>query len=99
MIRRSHWLSALPVVAVIVIEIVMALILGTLAAINRDGPVDRVVAGLASLGVSHLHLSPVLEAVPGSAHGYEVVDHARVREELGGEAGLRSLSRTARAQQ
>ncbi|MEU3839587.1 malto-oligosyltrehalose synthase [Streptomyces sp. NPDC028635] len=51
---------------------------------------------LASLGVSHLHLSPVLEAVPGSAHGYDVVDHARVREELGGEVGLRALARTAR---
>ncbi|OLZ67435.1 malto-oligosyltrehalose synthase [Streptomyces sp. IMTB 2501] len=51
---------------------------------------------LASLGVSHLHLSPVLEAVPGSTHGYDVVDHARVREELGGEEGLRSLARIAR---
>ncbi|KMS73189.1 alpha-amylase [Streptomyces viridochromogenes] len=51
---------------------------------------------LASLGVSHLHLSPVLEAVPGSGHGYDVVDHARVREELGGEEGLRALARTAR---
>ncbi|MEV5612703.1 malto-oligosyltrehalose synthase [Streptomyces sp. NPDC052225] len=52
---------------------------------------------LASLGVSHLHLSPVLEAVPGSTHGYDVVDHARVRAELGGEEGLRELARTARA--
>ncbi|MGW3954973.1 malto-oligosyltrehalose synthase [Streptomyces sp. NPDC004752] len=51
---------------------------------------------LASLGVSHLHLSPVLEAVPGSTHGYDVVDHARVRGELGGEEGLRALARTAR---
>ncbi|MEV6841044.1 malto-oligosyltrehalose synthase [Streptomyces sp. NPDC051133] len=51
---------------------------------------------LASLGVSHLHLSPVLEAVPGSRHGYDVVDPARVREELGGEEGLRALARTAR---
>ncbi|WP_149180744.1 malto-oligosyltrehalose synthase [Streptomyces sp. TRM49041] len=51
---------------------------------------------LASLGVTHLHLSPVLEAVPGSAHGYDVTDHGRVREELGGEAGLRALARTAR---
>ncbi|MDH2391061.1 malto-oligosyltrehalose synthase [Streptomyces sp. HNM0663] len=50
---------------------------------------------LASLGVSHLHLSPVLEAVPGSAHGYDVVDPGRVREELGGEHGLRQLARTA----
>ncbi|WP_329349062.1 malto-oligosyltrehalose synthase [Streptomyces sp. NBC_01261] len=51
---------------------------------------------LASLGVSHLHLSPVLESVPGSTHGYDVVDHARVRDELGGEDGLRALARTAR---
>ncbi|MET7570339.1 malto-oligosyltrehalose synthase [Streptomyces sp. NPDC005492] len=51
---------------------------------------------LASLGVSHLHLSPVLESVPGSTHGYDVVDHARVRGELGGEDGLRALAGTAR---
>ncbi|MET9446679.1 malto-oligosyltrehalose synthase [Streptomyces cinerochromogenes] len=57
---------------------------------------EAAVPYLASLGVSHLHLSPVLEAVPGSAHGYDVVDHTRVREELGGEEGLRALARTAR---
>ncbi|WP_406730651.1 malto-oligosyltrehalose synthase [Streptomyces sp. NBC_01794] len=51
---------------------------------------------IAGLGVSHLHLSPVLEAVPGSTHGYDVVDPARVRDELGGEEGLRQLARTAR---
>ncbi|MFI6645029.1 malto-oligosyltrehalose synthase [Streptomyces sp. NPDC050504] len=52
---------------------------------------------LAALGVSHLHLSPVLEAVPGSTHGYDVVDPTRVRAELGGEEGLRALAATARA--
>ncbi|WP_199808230.1 malto-oligosyltrehalose synthase [Streptomyces sp. NRRL S-1022] len=57
---------------------------------------EAAVPYLASLGVSHLHLSPVLEAVPGSVHGYDVVDHTRVREELGGEEGLRALARTAR---
>ncbi|MFF5274045.1 malto-oligosyltrehalose synthase [Streptomyces sp. NPDC000133] len=56
----------------------------------------RAVPYLAALGVSHLHLSPVLEAVPGSTHGYDVVDHSRVRAELGGEEGLRQLARTAR---
>jgi (1->4)-alpha-D-glucan 1-alpha-D-glucosylmutase len=56
----------------------------------------RAVPYLAALGVSHLHLSPVLEAVPGSRHGYDVVDHGRVRAELGGEQGLRELARTAR---
>ncbi|MQS09416.1 malto-oligosyltrehalose synthase, partial [Streptomyces alkaliphilus] len=55
----------------------------------------RVVPHLADLGVSHLHLSPVLEAVPGSGHGYDVVDPTRVRAELGGEEGLRELSATA----
>uniref|UniRef100_UPI001645BF21 malto-oligosyltrehalose synthase n=1 Tax=Streptomyces salinarius TaxID=2762598 RepID=UPI001645BF21 len=60
------------------------------------GAAAAAVPYLASLGVSHLHLSPVLDAVPGSPHGYDVVDHARVRAELGGEEGLRALSRTAR---
>ena len=32
---------------------------------------------LQALGVSHVYLSPVTEAVPGSTHGYDVVDHAR----------------------
>ena len=53
---------------------------------------------LARLGVSHLYLSPILQAVPGSQHGYDVLDHTRVNEELGGEEGLLSLAETARAQ-
>ncbi len=57
---------------------------------------EEAVPYLSSLGVSHLHLSPVLEAVAGSTHGYDVVGHDRVRAELGGEEGLRSLSRAAR---
>ena len=40
------------------------------------------------LGVSHVYLSPIAEAVPGSTHGYDVVDHTRVREELGGPKGF-----------
>lgn len=46
---------------------------------------------LAALGISHVYLSPVTEAVPGSTHGYDVVDHARVRDELGGGDGLTAL--------
>jgi (1->4)-alpha-D-glucan 1-alpha-D-glucosylmutase len=37
------------------------------------------------LGVSHLYCSPYLQAAPGSKHGYDVVDHHRVNQELGGE--------------
>ena len=46
---------------------------------------------LARLGVSHLYLSPILQATAGSTHGYDVVDHSRLDEGLGGEAGFRRL--------
>jgi (1->4)-alpha-D-glucan 1-alpha-D-glucosylmutase len=39
---------------------------------------------LRELGVSHVYSSPYLQAAPGSMHGYDVVDHRRVNEELGG---------------
>jgi (1->4)-alpha-D-glucan 1-alpha-D-glucosylmutase len=39
---------------------------------------------LAALGVSHAYSSPYLQAARGSTHGYDVVDHARVSDELGG---------------
>jgi (1->4)-alpha-D-glucan 1-alpha-D-glucosylmutase len=41
---------------------------------------------LADLGVSHVYLSPSLQAAPGSEHGYDVVDHRRANDELGGTA-------------
>ena len=46
---------------------------------------------LLALGVCHLYLSPVAEAVPGSLHGYDVIDHTRVRSDFGGEEGLTAL--------
>jgi (1->4)-alpha-D-glucan 1-alpha-D-glucosylmutase len=52
---------------------------------------------LADLGVTHLYLSPVLQAVPGSQHGYDVVDHTQVNAELGGREGLAALAATARS--
>ncbi len=39
---------------------------------------------LYDLGVTHVYSSPYLQAAPGSMHGYDVVDHQRVNEELGG---------------
>ncbi|YAL82904.1 malto-oligosyltrehalose synthase [Dermacoccaceae bacterium W4C1] len=51
---------------------------------------------LADLGVGHLYLSPILQPVPGSAHGYDVLDHSRISDDLGGEAGLRTLVEVAR---
>jgi (1->4)-alpha-D-glucan 1-alpha-D-glucosylmutase len=46
-----------------------------------------VVGYLAGLGASHLYCSPYLQAAAGSTHGYDVVDHSRLNEELGGAAG------------
>ncbi|PKL47603.1 MAG: malto-oligosyltrehalose synthase [Candidatus Riflebacteria bacterium HGW-Riflebacteria-2] len=47
---------------------------------------------LQQLGISHLYLSPCLQAVPGSMHGYDVVDHSHINSELGGNYGLDRLS-------
>jgi (1->4)-alpha-D-glucan 1-alpha-D-glucosylmutase len=52
---------------------------------------------LVELGVTHAYLSPVLDAVPGSMHGYDVTDHSRVRRELGGEDGFRALAKRLRS--
>jgi (1->4)-alpha-D-glucan 1-alpha-D-glucosylmutase len=62
--------------------------------LNRELPFARVAAlvdYLAALGVSDLYASPVFKARPGSTHGYDVVDHAELSPELGGEQGLREL--------
>lgn len=56
----------------------------------------EVVPYLADLGVSHVYLSPVLTAVPGSMHGYDVLDHTSVSAELGGRPGLERLSSVCR---
>ena len=42
---------------------------------------------LKALGVSHVYCSPYLQAAPGSMHGYDIVDHEKLNEELGGEDG------------
>jgi (1->4)-alpha-D-glucan 1-alpha-D-glucosylmutase len=56
-----------------------------------------VVPYLRDLGISHLYLSPVLQARSGSTHGYDVVDPTRVSEELGGEDALRALCSQGRS--
>ncbi|MPV37284.1 malto-oligosyltrehalose synthase [Georgenia subflava] len=52
---------------------------------------------LDSLGATDLYLSPVLQAAPGSTHGYDVVDHSRISDVMGGRAGLESLAAAAHA--
>lgn len=47
---------------------------------------------LRELGVTHVYLSPVLQAVPSSPHGYDVIDHSRLRAEFGDVADLRKIT-------
>ncbi|WP_270365910.1 malto-oligosyltrehalose synthase [Microbacterium algeriense] len=68
--------------------------------ITEDFPLDaaaEVTAYLAELGVSWAYLSPLLAAVRGSNHGYDVVDHGRIDPDRGGEEGLERFVVAARA--
>ncbi|HEV2374174.1 MAG TPA: alpha-amylase family glycosyl hydrolase, partial [Streptosporangiaceae bacterium] len=47
---------------------------------------------LAGLGVTHVYLSPVLQAAPGSQHGYDVVDHSRLSADLGGHTAFTDMA-------
>jgi (1->4)-alpha-D-glucan 1-alpha-D-glucosylmutase len=47
---------------------------------------------LRDLGISHLYLSPSLQAQSGSQHGYDVVDPRKLNEDLGGEEEFRALA-------
>ena len=56
----------------------------------------RLVPYLADLGVSHLYLSPIFAAVPGSTHGYDVTDPNRLDPALGSEQDFIALSQAVR---
>lgn len=47
---------------------------------------------LADLGISHIYTSPLLQAVTGSNHGYDVVDPTRVNVDVGGHDALDRLT-------
>ncbi|MDE3724230.1 malto-oligosyltrehalose synthase [Nocardiopsis sp. N85] len=59
--------------------------------VDAVGTVDR----LARTGVGALYLSPILQAAPGSDHGYDVVDPTRISAELGGEEAFAALAAKA----
>ena len=43
------------------------------------------------LGISHLYMSSILTARPGSLHGYDVMNHAHLNPELGTEEDLNAV--------
>lgn len=57
-----------------------------------------VVPYLKALGITHVYASPFMKARKGSTHGYDVVDHAKLNPELGGEAGFERLSKALEQQ-
>ncbi|QAU22789.1 malto-oligosyltrehalose synthase [Dyella sp. M7H15-1] len=63
--------------------------------LNRDFDFAAAAAQVpyfAAMGLSHIYMSPIAMARPGSTHGYDVVDPMIVNPELGGEAGLAALA-------
>ncbi|HEY3834884.1 MAG TPA: malto-oligosyltrehalose synthase [Acidimicrobiia bacterium] len=55
-----------------------------------------IVPYLVDLGVSHLYCSPYLQAVPGSTHGYDVVDPTRISDDLGGAGAHAAMTAALR---
>ena len=46
---------------------------------------------LARLGISHMYASPIMQARPGSTHGYDIVNHGRLNPEIGTDEDFASL--------
>jgi (1->4)-alpha-D-glucan 1-alpha-D-glucosylmutase len=51
----------------------------------------QLVAYLSDLGIETMYLSPILEAVPGSAHGYDVINPTRLDPSLGSPEDFEAL--------
>ncbi len=52
---------------------------------------EALVPYLARLGISHIYASPLMEARPGSMHGYDIVNHQRLNPEIGTDAEFAAL--------
>jgi (1->4)-alpha-D-glucan 1-alpha-D-glucosylmutase len=61
---------------------------------NRDftfADAANIIDYLHRLGVGHIYASPYLKARPGSAHGYDIVDHEALNPEIGDQAHYAAL--------
>lgn len=57
---------------------------------------ERIIDYLESLGISTIYAAPIMEATPGSMHGYDVVDPHTINPEIGDIQQLKALSGTIR---
>jgi (1->4)-alpha-D-glucan 1-alpha-D-glucosylmutase len=51
---------------------------------------------LHDLGITDLYASPIFQARPGSAHGYDITDPTRLNPELGTEKDFEALVQVLR---
>jgi (1->4)-alpha-D-glucan 1-alpha-D-glucosylmutase len=68
--------------------------------LNKDFTFDDAAAVLPylhQLGISHVYVSPILEAQPGSTHGYDTTSFERLNPDLGGADGFARFSAGLRA--
>lgn len=54
---------------------------------------EEILPYLEQLGISHVYASPIFKARKGSAHGYDIIDHNRISDELGGVKGFDNLAK------
>ncbi|WP_316847165.1 malto-oligosyltrehalose synthase [Pedobacter psychrodurus] len=54
---------------------------------------DHIIPYLIELGIGTLYASPIFEAMPGSTHGYDVVNPLKINPEIGTEAELLKVSK------
>jgi (1->4)-alpha-D-glucan 1-alpha-D-glucosylmutase len=59
---------------------------------------EQVLPYLVKLGISHVYLSPCLQATAGSQHGYDVIDPRQVSHDLGGDEAWAHFVAATRAQ-
>jgi (1->4)-alpha-D-glucan 1-alpha-D-glucosylmutase len=57
---------------------------------------EAVLPYLRALGISHVYVSPILEAQAGSTHGYDTASFERLNPELGGAEGFAAFSQALR---
>jgi malto-oligosyltrehalose synthase/4-alpha-glucanotransferase len=60
---------------------------------------DQLIPYFKMLGVKTIYAAPIFEAIPGSTHGYDVVNPHRINPEIGTEEELIALSSKLKANQ
>ncbi len=60
------------------------------------GEAQALVPYLDALGISHVYASPILKARRGSTHGYDIIDHNALNDDLGDEAAFAAFTAALR---